>query len=95
MKNRGSLKLHKDFDALYTSLNVNVQKNAFNVNVNKKLPKGFSVNANLNKVSNKSSTSVLVKKDLGKGFSIGVTKTKDQKPYYSLSFKKKLKYGRK
>ena len=88
MKNRGSLKFYKNFDDLDTS--VNVQKNAFNVNVNKKLPKGFSVNANLNKVSNKSSTSVLVKKDLGKGFSIGVTKTKNQKPFYGITFNKKF-----
>ena len=86
--NGGTLKLHKNFDTLDTSLNV--QKNAFNVNVKKKLPKGVSLGANLNKVRSKASTDYTLQKDLGKGFSIGVTKSKNQKPVYGITYNKKF-----
>mgnify|MGYP003661442331 CR=1 FL=1 len=82
----GTLKLHKNFDTLDTSLNV--QKNSVNVNVKKKLPKGVSLGASLNKVRSKSSTAYTVQKDLGQGFSIGVTKPKNQKPVYGITYKK-------
>ena len=46
-KNGGSVKLHKNFDDLNTSLNI--KNNTFNATINKKLPKGFEVSVGVSK----------------------------------------------
>jgi hypothetical protein len=84
----GTVNLHKSFDDLNTSVNYN--NSNLNVNLNKKFPKGFSVNANLNKVKGKSSTAYTVQKDLGKGFSMGVTETPND-TIYKVTYKKNFK----
>ena len=80
----GELKLHKTWGDLDTSLNV--QKNGVNISTKKNFGKGFSVNANLNKVRSKSSSDISLTKKLNEKVSIGVSKRKNQKPFFNLSF---------
>jgi len=80
----GSLNYHKSWGDLDTS--VNVQKDSYNISVNKKLPKGFSSKVRLDKYRSTSSPSLTLSKKLNDKVSIGVSKRKNQKPFYGISF---------